>query len=59
MSVVRLPRENIWIRTGTKRVVRPLELLAWCKVFTLRCDTLEVIGVVLEAVEVVRVIDQE
>ena len=49
MSVVRLPRENIWIRTGTKRVVRPLELLARGVVLTLGSNALEVVGVVLEA----------
>jgi hypothetical protein len=36
-------------RTGAERVVGTLELLAWCKVFAFRCNTLEVIRVVLEA----------
>lgn len=37
-------------RTGAQRVVGLLELLAWSKVLALGSNTLEVVGVVLEAI---------
>ena len=35
--------------TGAKRVVRTLELLAWCEILALSGDALEVVGVILVA----------
>ena len=59
VSTTNREKRAIRILTGAERVVGTLELLAGCEFLALCRNTLEVIGVVLEAVEVVRVIDQE
>jgi len=42
-------RRNNNGHTGAKGVVCSFELFAWCEILTLRGNTLEVIGVTLEA----------
>lgn len=50
MSTRQSGQQILEIRTGAERVVGTLELLAGSEILALGSDTLEVVGVVLEAV---------